>query len=307
MKPAYYIYIFLSTIAFSCETTEKIDDFPLRPSKLVINCYFEADSLWEFQVSKSLSVLDNAPLKTIKNATIRLFQEGVLLDSINVMDDDGYYRSNENLPEEGKEFSIEVSSPDFKDVLNAKDIVPKKTSIAKVEVLLSDTSFYYYDEYNSWGHVKGSFEITFSDQKDVSNYYQLMAYYNDSLFNYFEDGPVFSHVERRMISVSSEDISVENSTEYGNSILINDHIYDGKNYTISIDFEDWSAKKGRDYYLELTSITREGFLYRKTIQEYDNSRNDPFSEPVIIYSNVNNGFGIFSGLSRSIYTLSAPF
>jgi hypothetical protein len=307
MKPAYYLYIFLSIIVFGCETTEKIDDFPLRPSKLVVNCYFNADSIWEFQVSKSLSVLDNAPLKVIKNASIRLFSEGVLLDTINTMDEDGFYRSTENLPEEGREYSIEVSSPGFKDVLNAKDITPIKPSITNVNVVITDSVFYSYDAYYNYGHVKGSFEITFPDQKGVSNYYQFKAFYIDSLFYYYEKGPVFSHLERRYVSVSSEDISVENSTEYGNIVLINDHIYDGQDYTFSLDFEEWSAKKGIDYYLELTSLTREGFLYRKSINEYDNSRNDPFSEPVIIYSNVNNGFGIFSGFSSNLFKVSNPF
>ena len=70
MQTKQFIIIFIIIICCgACETTEKIDDFPLRPSKLVVNCFFESDSIWEFQVSKSLSVLDNADIKLINNAT----------------------------------------------------------------------------------------------------------------------------------------------------------------------------------------------------------------------------------------------
>ncbi|HKK63230.1 MAG TPA: hypothetical protein VJ951_11745, partial [Bacteroidales bacterium] len=104
------IYIFIIPLVLlqvnSCETTEKIDDFPLRPAKLVVNCYFTVDSIWEFQLSKSLSVLDNAPLKYIDNAKIYLFHDNNIIDSITQPDNDGIYRSTAGTPVSGGKYAI---------------------------------------------------------------------------------------------------------------------------------------------------------------------------------------------------------
>ncbi len=112
------IPIFILTIVsffyiYSCETTERIDDFPLRPSKMVVNCMFTEDLSWEIQVSKSLSVLDNAGLEFIENASIKIFNESEQVESIDSPDSDNWYRSPDNTPIAGNEYSIEVSSPDF--------------------------------------------------------------------------------------------------------------------------------------------------------------------------------------------------
>ena len=116
MNRLLYIFcaLFLTTLLVSsCETTEKIDDFPLRPSKLVVNSFFSADSLWEIQVSKSLSVLDNADLLKVNNASIDIYKNSELIDTIRGPGTDGWYRSGLYLPEAGENYSIEVSTPDF--------------------------------------------------------------------------------------------------------------------------------------------------------------------------------------------------
>ncbi len=307
MKAKYFIFFLLPILFPACETTEKIDDFPLRPSKLVVNCFFNSDSIWEFQVSKSLSVLDNAELKLIRNANVKIFREGTLLDSILVADGDGRYRTSNNLPQVGKEFSIEISSPSFKEKLYARDIVPEKVEISDAKIIITDSAFYDYGYY-SYGYMNGSFEISFDDPADADNYYEIKVFYLDSIFSFPETGPVFSYLAKRMIGISSEDLSVVNPSDYAtSSLLISDYYFDGQRKSLSLDFNDWSAQKKKGYYLELISLSREGYLYQKTIADYDNSRGDPFSEPVMIYSNIENGFGIFSAYSRSIYSLETRF
>lgn len=102
-------YIFIAIMVLSihaCETTEKIDDFPLRPSQLVLNCFFAEDSVWKFQVSNSLSVLDNAELSYVENAKIVLKKGSVLVDTITEQDEDGLYSMHDDLPESGELYSI---------------------------------------------------------------------------------------------------------------------------------------------------------------------------------------------------------
>ena len=289
---------------FSCETTEKIDDFPLRPSKLVLNCYFNPDSTWKFQVSKSLSVLDNANLKLIDNATLLLFEEDIFLDSILNPDEDGFYRFA-MLPKPGKNYIIEVTSPDYQEKLSASDGLPVPVPITKTKVSIIDSSF-YGDIYYSYGYLSGNFEISLNDPGENINYYQFKVYSYDSVFNYIEEIPEFEHLVKRSLLVSSDDPVLSSHNNYNNQLLFEDRMFNGKEISLRINFEDFNPRRGKKYYLELLSLSRAGYLYRKTIDEYEMARNDPFAEPVMIYSNIQNGFGIFSGYSSHIDSI-VPF
>ncbi len=287
--------LLFSFILYGCETTEKIDDFPLRPSKLVLNSYLNPDSTMKFQVSKSLSVLDNANLKLINNATIVLYENDIFIDSILYPDEDGLYRMP-LLPEVGKTYTVEVSAPDYKEILKASDKIPLPVPVSEMEVSILDSSF-YENEFYSYGYLSGNFDVSLKDPGAMQNFYELSVYFYDSVFNYMEENPEFQHLMKRSLSLSSDDPVLSSNNGSNNQILFEDQMFNGKEISLRINFGDYSPKRGKKYYLELVSLTRAGYLYRKTVDEYELARNDPFAEPVIIYSNIQNGFGIFSGYS----------
>lgn len=298
----------LSLFSFvACETTEKIDDFPLRPSQLVVNCSFSEGSAWEFQVSKSLSVLDNAKLKLIDNATVKLFKGDLLIETLTEQNLNGWYSTGNNLPEPGQEYSIKVSSPDFEKVLYAKEITPQQIPISDVSVLIRDSFFYervdHRDRVYYGGNVEGSFNILFTDPANTENYYALSVFYYDSVYSEYEDSLV-SWIEKRQIRISSDDSAIENDEDNSTSLLMRDLLFDGQDYQVKIDFNDWSARKGRDYYIELTSFNRAGYFYKKSIDDYYKAVSDPFAEPVQIFCNIENGYGIFSAYSKAYYSVS---
>lgn len=294
------VLLIFSVIA--CETTEKIDNFPLRPSKLVVNCFFAPDSTWEFQVSKSLSVLDNADIKFIKNATIKIFKDSELIETITEQDKDKWYRTENNLPEIGEKYSVEVSSPDFGKKLLAEDYVPQAIPVSDVSVVITDSSFYEGINY-SGGNVEGNFDIKFSDPANIENYYQLSIFYYDTVsINY--DDPSEYYISKRVLSISSDAAAVINDRDYNNILLLTDVFFDGQNYQLKVNFEDWNARREKLYYIELVSLNRSGYLYRRTIDDYNQSQNDPFAEPVQVFCNIENGYGIFSGYSTDIYIVS---
>ena len=93
----------------ACEKSESIVDFPIYPSKLVLNCIFNGDSLWQFQVSKSLSVLDNSDIKFIDTAKIKLYEDDILIEEIDQSQSNNLYIGNTK-PKSGKQYRIEVSA-----------------------------------------------------------------------------------------------------------------------------------------------------------------------------------------------------
>lgn len=297
-------------VATSCETTEKIDDFPLRPSKLVVNSYFSADSVWAIQVSKSLSVLDNADLQMVNNVSIDVFKNDELIDTIRGPGQDGWYRSDLSLPEAGENYSINVSTPDFSSVIYAEDIAPEPVPISKVSFTLIDSSFYYDhyltetgDEYYTriYGMVEGRFNITISDPAAMENYYQLSLYAYNEGYYYHEDS-IISYREKRQIYFTTNDpVAGDNDDSHRSSLLFSDDIFNGQNYQLKVAIIDHNATLDKEYVIELLSFTRAGYLYRRSVEDYRNSKGDPFSEPVLIYSNIENGFGIFAGYGVNTY------
>lgn len=296
----------ISIVLFSaCETTEKIDDFPLRPSRLVVNCFFTNDSIWEFQVSKSLSVLDNADLSYVQNATVKLFKDSVLIETITELDNNALYSTTSSLPELGHEYSIEVSSPDFEKTLKAKEYSPNAVKVSDVSVIIKDSVFHVWtnnDRIRYGGRVEGSFNILFSDPGGVENYYQLSIFYYDTVYQNYDSEEFY--IRQREVPLETEDAAVENNEDNYTRLLLTDKIFDGVNYQIKVDFRDHQPRRDKVYYVKLMSINKSGYLYKKSIDAYNQAVNDPFAEPVQVYSNIENGYGIFSGYSIDIYPVS---
>lgn len=296
------VLTFIFTI--SCETTERIDDFPLRPSKLVVNCYFAPDSAWEFQVSKSLSVLDNAELKLVDDASIVLYRDSAVIDSVKAPDTDGLYRSGESLPQPGERYRIEVLSPDFKNALYAEGTVPSPVPVTGANVIITDSAFFYTRQYE-WGampprgNVQGTLELTFSDPPGTDNYYQVSLYSFVKDYDY-NDSTIF-WIYKRDINFTVDDPVVQKTEAYYGAARFSDELIDGQTYKLKLDFEDWEASLDQVYFIDLVSLNRDSYLYRSSVQEYYESSGDPFSEPVLIYSNIENGFGIFAGYSTFTY------
>ena len=291
--------LFLSITA--CETTEKIDDFPLRPSKLVVNCFFAEDSIWKFQVSNSLSVLDNADLTYVDNAEIILKKGGVLVDTITEQDQDGLYIMNNHLPESGEHYSIEVSAAKYTSTLLAEEFAPQKVLVSEVSLTIID-SIFWNGNVHSGGTVDGFFRISFSDPANFDNYYQLSIYSIDTMYNH-EDSSDF-YINQRDILFTNDDAGAEDNAGYNRNLLLTDHLFNGQSYQVKAEFHDWDAKRRKKYFIELTSMNRSGYLYRRSIDDYENAQGDPFAEPVQVYSNIENGYGIFAGFSKSTYEIS---
>lgn len=295
-----YIYLLISLFALSfvaCETTEKIDEFPLRPPQLVVNCFFTHDSIWEFQVSRSLSVLDNADLKFVPNASIMLFKDNLLLDSITHPDADGWYRTAGTLPQMDQEYSIEVSSPDYEKTLYASELLPNAVAIKEVSITVKDSSFYEWDDYEGHmyygGNVEGTFNILFNDPPSIENYYEITAFYYDTIYESADSLQYF--IQRNLLPLTSEDASVVNNGDNYFKLLASDEVFDGQAYRLKVGFNDWQARRGKSYMVLLTSLNKSGFLYRKSIDDYNKATGDPFSEPVQVFCNIENGYGIFAG------------
>jgi len=276
-------------ISGSCTKVEDIVDFPIKEPTMVLNCYFTPDSNWKIQVSRSLSVIDNADLSLIVDAKIDIYEDMQLLATITHAQPDGYYYYNLSSPKIGSTYKIEVTHPKYESI-SSEETVPKKVDFNILNVKVTD-SLTYYDYWlkKSVGTLKASATLKITDDGNDLNYYRLTCFYWDSTDQ--------SHIYKEMVYLESDDIMLVKN--YYNGLLFNDKIINGKTYNLNFKFEDYRYFSGKTLIFVLESMNAAKYNYEFSLQKYWDSKENPFSEPVQVYNNIKNGYGIFAAYAAS--------
>ncbi|MEO0338437.1 MAG: DUF4249 family protein, partial [Bacteroidota bacterium] len=89
---------------------------------------------------------------------------------------------------------------------------------------------------------------------------------------------------------------------YEGGVLLEDTPFNGeiKTYTVPIDVEiSPDSELPGKIIAELRTVSEEYFLFYSTVSRQVNAQELNFTEPVIIFNNIENGRGIFAGFSSS--------
>lgn len=322
MKSIYTLSILAILLFTSCERDSYIE-LPAHNSMLVINCKFNTDSLWLFRVSESLSMLDTANIKYNTSATIKILKDGQVVETLNNANQikDGFYQSRTQ-PEIAETYSIEVSSNGFP-TATASETLPKSIQVEDIETEIFVTEHYRdeYEVYDDEGNImpdtmevfeywEFNYNISFviNDNSDESNYYSFFMYTQDTSYAWneetFEEDTSKLAIYKNTVYLESNDPSV---VILNNSTIFNDELFNGKNKRITFKGVGYSDKPSQRYYLKINALSEAYDNYERSYELYWNKDGDPFSEPVQVYSNVNNGFGIFAGFSAATDSVDVRF
>jgi hypothetical protein len=253
--------MFLVFLFASCEKEVTID-FNQEP-KLCLNCILNPDSIVRARLTLSRGIETNYDFETIDNATILLFKDEELLGELN-SENNGNYSLNMK-PFSDSTYRIEVLHPDFSQ-LTASTKVPEPPSVTYSYEIID------YGQQGSIYRINAFFDI--HDQKDIANYYWLAPFDTNAPF------------------IDDFNRSLDTDSKYGYVydyyMRISDEGYDGKVLSLNtLTIKDktryfWATDSHYDKYLKSSlkvQLNKEGEL--------------PFHEPVQIYSNIENGYGIF--------------
>jgi len=310
MKKITFITLIITTIFYSCERSVTIP-IPDNGRKLVVNSLFQADSNLIINLTKSKYILDNTQYNTYSNfpnvldADISLYQNNILLENL-VEIEPGVYKSASFLSE-NTQYSITINTDDFEQV-KATDIIPKAVKINNFEFIN-----YTSDEY---GDIYSNFIIEFKDDANIENYYLIellkeIIYYDD--YNY-ETGEYETETKfLENISIFTNDVNKKSkSNDY--EIILNDEFFNGKEHTFSFNsfiyyYYDGGVNENKEkYYVILHSISKDYYLYNVSLNNFLETEGNAFSESVQVYGNIENGFGIFAGISSAVDSVSvAPY
>ena len=192
---------------------------------------------------------------------------------------------------EGDALRLEVSSSEFDDVAVAETTIPYAPNVVSFDTIRVETS----DDGLSTVYL--SLKI---DDPAGNDYYNL--YPQEGLTNFTTSDPVFTDF---MNIVHVDDLFGGNDY-YGRGAynMFNDAYFDGTQYAISMNSTVYGD--GSYYYqplvMEVTKVDYALYQFKKTYSDYDYADDllSLFTEPIQVYSNVQNGAGVVCSQSRPV-------
>ena len=303
-KYLFIIFIFTIILNTGCEKfTQGLVvelDIPEHEPVLTPYCFInDADTSILVILQKSQGALEDAETGYIDNATVELYKNGTFWNTIPYNSSDttlnsGVYElpmdaafANEGY---GDSYELRVSAPDF-ETTSATQIMPTPISIKEVQ-------FSNNAGVSQFGNLQHNLKVVFDDPKDEENYYIIHV---NSQYFVLNDGDTISNTTTYGTGPFTTNPSVEQG--YGGSVIISDKLFDGQTYSADLGIYQYFGNQGVDldltafFKITLLSVTRDEYLYQKSLITYSNSSNSLFAEPTLLHTNMDNGLGVFSMMS----------
>jgi len=331
------ILIIATTIALlftACREEVKFNDKNIS-SKMVVNSFVEADSIIIVTIAGSKPI-PGVPsnFNWINDANIVLFvndKETETLKTRSILpennDYDNYYYYEEDYApnveyysstkaEIGKSYRLKITHPKYGET-TCETSIPKPVQIISVDTTYTGSARYNHDI------NMVNVAIKFKDPANEANYYRLIAYIKRGEYveEYYNDLIVdssvvvseqYPRVNDPVINPEQEDANDFVFGSPGNPYnIFTDELIDGREYTVNftISLNNHNRIEGVDLFEKgefehlmfiLQSITPETYLFLKSSHLHHYYDGDLFAEPVQVFSNVENGLGIFGGQSNSV-------
>ncbi len=284
MKAATTILLF-SFLLISCEKEIPFDDPGAEP-RIVLGSYLsQNDDSILVELYSSQSILSNDEFQKLSGATVNAFENGTAIGSLSEINP-GIYSLPFN-PANGNQYLLDVSDNGLPDV-SALTTIPEV--IANPEVITSDIQVDDIYPYRM--------NIQFDDDPSSRDYYQIILLYRQQDVSY---DIIFSFVTNSEILRNEEGDNSENEFYHFNNAIFSDDLFNGNRVNIPIRTADYI--EGGELYLRLMKISEDYYLYRNTAISQFEIDGNPFSQPVTIYSNVENGYGVFAGYNYQDFLL----
>ena len=221
-------------------------------------------------------------------------------------------------PSVGNSYRIEASHTDYPSI-SAVTSIPVQNSSFEIE-LTSELSYLEPNEFGfdiNRGQLDCNATISIEDPVGA-NYYQISVIDRDEdvrisyalgdepgtaeIFDLTNNGTQYWEVD-----FNSNHVIFDGGDSPGfNSDageVFNDDLFDGGTIEISINFEVSINEYNLEnfqlddafFYIEVRSLSEEYYQYILTTTLQKSITEDPFAEPVQIFSNVENGLGVFGG------------
>jgi hypothetical protein len=298
MKSSKYIFILLAALSLSsCEKEIEVK-VPPYTSKLVVNSINQVGEPATFQVSRSVGMTEYNYNKNLNltNAKVLLYGDGVLVDSVAYDQVTGTYKGN-HATVAGVTYKTVVAAPGYNDI-SAMSVAPSMVEMKNVTRIKQA-------RLNGDGEMQDEIRITFDDPAAAGDYYILSF----KMVNTATDTPVnlgcINTTEAAIESIYDENIDNTTCLSEGD-IFFRDELFNGKTremrfFILSSYLEKMSPDI--NLFIVLQHVPESYFRHRKTYLYASENSGNPFAEPSRVYTNVQDGYGVFGVLNADVKVL----
>jgi len=298
MKAITNIYIItLTALLLGCgdKFINDIDiEIPDQEKLAVINLELEfGDTIAQTFVSRTANI--NEPENTFfEDAQVTLYKDGdVLRDLIFDTNSANYIGNFDPTELADGDYAVEVSNIDGLSDIFASQSMPDAVPIQSAEFEEGGGVAVYY----GYAYTVDEITMQFDDPIEVDNYYTVRLYrvMED------EDG---QETSRRMIYLTTVNPLVE-VINFGEELIIDDGSFEGNKFEFSFGFDGITSNPNPYEYLlvELSNISRDNYLFKRSLDASLRAEGNPFAEPVIVHNNLENGIGIFRTSNTSTFRI----
>lgn len=280
------LVIAISSLFFiSC--TKDIDfDYQLKEKLLVVDCMFTSEQPLEAYISTNSFILDTT-ITYIDNALVILEENGLFVDTLKHISN-GLYRSL-YYPHKGNCYALKVEAPGFNPIC-AEDTIPE------IEAQINNVKF--ESQVTIMEDVR--FDLLSLDIVDGSmstGYYELILL-NQAITNN-------KHPYVDLFYISNPLLSIKNwEPPFMKTILFSDKMFNNGVFHLDI----YLHNNGNSPIVKLRKTSFQYSEFKKSLylhlsnQFSEKDDIDDFfrGEPENIYSNIENGYGVFAGYSEVI-------
>tara|TARA_B100001287_G_scaffold57375_1_gene45651 strand:+ start:12923 stop:13849 length:927 start_codon:yes stop_codon:yes gene_type:complete len=264
-------------------------------AKLVVNSIFQSDSTFKIHLSSSKSIIDTSSYKNVEDAEVT-----ISLDNGNIVENllhktNGFY-IGEFYPLPNQTYNLSVSHPNFNNI-NASDSLPIPIIINSIDTLS------IVDPING---NRLEIKINFSDPGNIQNYY-LVETYVIGLYSEIFNLDTLEYIldTNKQYMFLTDEVFQDGGSPWKEQGLFNDLLFNGQNKSLKVEIpqDDYQGNEGNYQWsyetisirIYLHNISPSYYYYRTSLELYQNASGNPFAQPVQVFSNIENGFGVFAG------------
>jgi hypothetical protein len=312
----YIVISLLLLVIVSCTKTIEFDDEGFA-NQLVVTSIISPGNHFQAYLTHSNSILEDQKPNPPAEGSLELYENenlikefstqlGAFSDSLVDFKAGKTYRFVVN--SKGKKLETETTIPEAA-VLVSADTVSVKNEYGQREFIFKLTINDVPGE-DFYRIVVMKESLTTSDYITQENQKKTAYYLDRAQYSLQSEDPVFKSVYNNF---GDDLINYGPNNDY---FIFPDDYFQGKEYTLQ--FAVWNY--GYSYYnpygngnpgnpnggngviyekttIHIQRLSKDFYLYLKYLKLYDHYRDNPFAEPVPVYSNVKNGAGIFAGFN----------
>lgn len=303
MKKLFYISTILVTL-YSCEV-DVSDEFRSQQPLFVVSGQIKAGKIPRINLSKTITMTTLDSLMLLDGATVEIGRG----DDVYVLESEGKgcYRNEFLIPEPGDELRLSCTGEELPEA-RVLSRVPGLPLVKGMEFRVDEEFNFFLDlQLEDPADSEDYYEFFLSGwRKEISHHYlngELVSVDTNTVFRsygVFMIDPVMEY-EGSHGNYSAFDLD----SPFGSQFLFSDQQINGKVHTISVRTSLLQTYNDSIPEIYVNMIKKDLHFYNfiSTYMHYDPYPDQDFLQPVQVYSNIENGFGLLYAESQVVDTI----